>query len=78
MTACCEVGGGGVVGAVAGVDGGVAETDGEHGLADAGWTDEQHVRGVIQEPQGGELVDQRAVDGGLGVEVEVGEPPGRG
>ena len=71
VTAGGEVGGGGVVGAVAGVDGGVAETDGEHRLADAGRADEQHVGGVFEEPQGAELVDERAVDRGLGVEVEV-------
>src|SRR4051812_47615601 len=58
VAACCEVGGGGVVGAVAGVDGCVAEADGEHGFADAGWADEQHVGGVLEEPEGAELVDE--------------------
>jgi hypothetical protein len=56
----------------------VAETDGEHGLADAGRPDEQHLGGVLEEAEGGELVDELAVNRWLGVEVEVGEPPWRG
>ena len=72
-----EIGGGGVVGAIAGVDGCSGQGDGEHGLSDAGRPDEQHVGGVFEEPQRGELVDQGLVDGGLGGEVEVGEPPRR-
>ena len=67
-----QVGGGGVVGAVAGGDRGVAQADGEHGLADAGRADQQHVGGVVEEPQAGQLGDELAVDRGLGVEVEVG------
>ena len=67
-----QVGGGGVVGAVAGGDGGVAQADGEHGLADAGRADQQDVGGVVEEPQGAQLGDELAVDRGLGVEVEVG------
>ena len=66
-----------VVGAEAGVDGGVAEGDGEHGLADAGRADEQHVGGVVGVAARGEVAHQRRVDGGLGGEVEVLEPPGR-
>jgi hypothetical protein len=31
-----------------------------------------------EEAQGAQLVDQRAVDRGLGIEVEVGQAPGRG
>jgi hypothetical protein len=45
---------------------------------DAGRPDEQHVGGVLEEPQRGELVDELAVDARLGVEVEVVEPPGGG
>lgn len=62
MTSCREVRSGRVVGAVAGVDGGVAETDGEHGLADAGRPDEQHIGGVLEEAESGELVDELAVN----------------
>jgi hypothetical protein len=50
----------------------VPEADGEHRLADAGRADQQHVGGVVEEPQGAQLGDQLAVDRGLGAEVEVG------
>src|SRR5205807_893518 len=73
-----ELGGGGVVGAVAGLDGGPAETDGEHRFPHARRADQQDVGGVFEEPQRAELVDQGAVDARLGVEVVVGEPPGSG
>jgi hypothetical protein len=33
---------------------------------------------LFDEPQGGEFLDQLAVDAGLGVEVEVLQPPGGG
>jgi hypothetical protein len=53
----------------------VAEGDSEHGLAHAGWSDEQHVGGVIGVAARGEVADERRVDRGLGVEVEVLDPP---
>jgi hypothetical protein len=61
-----------------GGDRGVAQADGEHGLADAGRADEQHVGGVVEEPQAGQFGDELAVGGRLGVEVEVGDLPGGG
>jgi len=75
VTTGCEVRGGGVVGAVAGFDGCAAERNREHRFADTGRSDEQHVRGVFQEPQGCEFVDECAVDGRLRVEVEVVDSP---
>lgn len=47
-----QLGCGGEVDPVAGVDRGPAERDGQHGLAHPGRPDEQHVRRVVQEPQG--------------------------
>ena len=47
------------------------------GFADAGRADQEHVGGGVEVAAGGELVDQRAVDAGLGVVVEVVEG-GRG
>ena len=49
---------------------------GEHCLTDAGLAHEQDVGGVLEEPQGGQVADQRLVDAGLGGEVVVGDPPG--
>ena len=49
--------------------------DGEHGLADTGWADEQDVAAVVDEPQGGEVAEQFVGDGRLGVGVEVVDPP---
>jgi hypothetical protein len=48
------------------------------GLADAGRADQQHVGGVVEEPQGGQFGDELAVHRGLGVEVEVADLPGGG
>ena len=73
-----EVGGGGVVDAVAGVDGFEAERDREHRLADAGWPDREDVRVFFDEAQRRELFDEAAVDRGLGGEVEVLEGLGGG
>jgi DNA replication protein DnaC len=50
---------------------GVSQADREHGLADAGRADEQHVGGVFDEAQGGQLGDQFGVEAGLGGEVEL-------
>jgi hypothetical protein len=66
-----EVGCGGVVGPVSGLDGGPCQGDGEHGLADAGRADEQDVGGVFEESERGKLADQFLVDARLCVEVEV-------
>jgi hypothetical protein len=73
-----EVGGGGVVDAVAGLDGAVAEDRGEHRLADAGRPDQQRVGLVVDEAQRREVLDEAAVQGRLGVEVELLERPARG
>jgi hypothetical protein len=56
----------------------VAKGQGEVGLADPWWANQQHVGVFVDEPQGGQLLDQGTVDGGLGVEVEVLQPPGGG
>ena len=66
-----EVGGGGVVDAVAGLDGLVAERHREMRLADSGWPDQQDVGLLLDEPQRRELIDHAAVEGGLGVVVEL-------
>lgn len=73
-----EFGGGGEVDAVAGVDGRSSEGDRQHGLAHSGRADEQHVGGVVEEAEGGQVADQLLVDAGLGSEVEVGQGPGLG
>jgi len=58
---------------VAGVEGGAAQDDGEHGFSDSGWADEQHVGRVGEIGAGCELSDEFLVDAGLGGEVEVFE-----
>ncbi|RDI73167.1 hypothetical protein Gocc_3109 [Gaiella occulta] len=78
MAAGGEVGGGGVVDAVARLDRLPGETDREHRLAHPGWADEQEVGGLLDEAQRCELVDELSVERGLGVEVEVVQGPGRG
>ena len=70
-----EVGGGGVIDAMPGVDCGVAQSNRQHGLADAGRPDEQHVGGVIEVAAGRQFADHCFVDRGLGGEVEVVDPP---
>ena len=62
---------------VAGLGGGAGQADREHRLAGPRRADEQHVRGLVDEPQGGELADDGLVGAGLGGEVVVLEPPGR-
>jgi hypothetical protein len=47
--------------------------DRQVGLADPGWAHEQRMGAGVQERQGGQLLDQRPVDRGLEVEVEVGQ-----
>ena len=77
VTTCGQIGSRRVVGPIAGVDRGPGETDGQHGLADAGRPDEQHVGGVVEKAQGPELAHQLLVDRWLGGEVEVLESPWR-
>lgn len=71
-----ELGGGGEVDAVPGLDHGPAERDGQDGLADPGWPDEQDVGGVVEEPQGGQIADEPLINTGLGREIEVVQGPG--
>jgi len=66
-----EVGGGGVVDAVAGVDSLVAQRDHEVCLADAGRPDQQDVCFLLDESQRREVLDKAAVESRLGVEVEL-------
>nr|WP_244321115.1 hypothetical protein [Streptomyces melanosporofaciens] len=66
-----QLGCGGEVDAVSGLDRGPGQGDREHGLADPGRADEQHVGGVVEEAQGGQVADEFLVDAGLGGEVEV-------
>ena len=73
-----EVGGGGVVDAVAVLGGVAAQGDGEHCLADAGRPDQQDVALLLDETQRCELVDHAAVERGLGVVVDLGERLWRG
>ena len=77
MAAGGQVGGGGEVGAVAGVRRGSGQADGQVGFADAGRADHEHVGRRFQVAAGAQFVDQRPVDAGGGVVVEVGER-GRG
>ena len=78
MAAGGEVGGGGEVGAVAGVRGGPGQADGEVGLPDAGWSDQDHVGGGFEVAAGAELGDQLPVEAGGGVVVEVVQGGGGG
>ena len=71
MAAGGQVRGGGEVGAVAGLGGLAGQPDGQMGLAGAGRADEQDVGGRFEVAAGGEFLDQRVVDGGLGVVVEL-------
>jgi len=73
-----QLGGGGVVDAVAGFDGAVAEDRGQHRLANAGRADEQQVRFVFEKPERGEVFDQAPVQARLGAEVELVERAARG
>ena len=77
MAAGGQVGGGGEVGAVAGVGGRACQADREVGFAGARRADEQDVRRGFEVSAGAQFVDQRAVDAGGGVDVKVGEG-GRG
>ena len=48
------------------VDRGTAQDDGEHGLADSGWADEQHVGRVCEVGACCEFPYEFLVDAGLG------------
>lgn len=61
---------------MSGVDGGTGKAGGQHRFAHAGRADEQHVGGVVEEPQSGQIVDEFGINGWLGVKVKVGQPPG--
>ena len=76
-----EVGGGCVVDAVAGVHRPVPERYSQMCLANAGRADQQTVGFLLDEPEGREVLDEPAVEGGLRGEVElleclVGGEPG--
>jgi hypothetical protein len=64
--------GGGEVAAVAGLDRDGRESDSEVGLAAAGLAEEQDWSVLVDEAEGGEVLDELAVDGRLELEVEVG------
>ena len=66
-----EVGRGREVGPVPGLRGGDAERDREMALADPGRSEEQRVAVLLDEAQGGQLGDDRPVDAGLEVELEL-------
>jgi hypothetical protein len=66
-----QVVGGGEVAAVAGLDRECCECDGEVGLAAAGLAEEQDRPVLVDEPQGGEVLDELAVDRRLELVVEV-------
>ena len=67
MAAGGQVGGGGEVGAVAGLGGGAGQADGQVCLSYPGGSNEQDVGGGLEVAAGGELVDQLRVDAGGGV-----------
>ncbi len=66
-----EVSGGGEADPVAGGHGGVAEPGCDVGLPDAGRADQEHVRRGVEITAGGEFGEQRLVDAGGIVVVEV-------
>ena len=72
-----EVGGGGVVHAVAGLHRFEAECDRQHRLANARWPDQEQIGLLLDEPQGRELVDERGRSR-FGGEVELFERLGGG
>lgn len=53
------------------MNGAVAERDRQMPFPDAGRPDQQDVRALLDEPQGGEVVDQAPVQRGLRIEVEL-------
>jgi hypothetical protein len=55
---------GGEVGLVAGLGGEAGQADRQHWLPDAGRVDEQHVGGVVAEPQRGQFPDEGFVNAG--------------
>src|SRR5581483_3798449 len=78
LAAFGQVRGGGEVGAMSRVDRRSGQRDREHGLTGAGWADEQHIAGIVEEPQRRQLPDQFLVDPGLGGEVELRQGGGVG
>jgi hypothetical protein len=63
----------GEVAPVAGLDSQGGERDGEVGLAAAGLAEEQDRPAGVHESQRGEVFDETPVDGGLELEVELGD-----
>ena len=63
--------GGGEVATPAGLDGADGERDSEMRLAASWLTEEENWPVLVDEPQGGEVLDELAVDRGLELEVEV-------
>ncbi len=65
--------GAGEVNAVAQFRAGDTEADGEMGFPHAGWAEENDVTAFGEVAAGGKFVEELGVDGGLGLEVEVGQ-----
>src|SRR5207302_5507084 len=63
---------------VARLDDGASEGDGEVGLADAGWSEEEHILRLGDEAASGELANESLIDRGLRLEVETVEGLHRG
>jgi hypothetical protein len=68
-----HVGGGHELDAIARLQGAQAEANGQVRFANAGWSDEDDVAVLLDEPQRREFGDQLPVDAGLKVEVEIVE-----
>jgi hypothetical protein len=62
--------GAGEIDPVTGLGCGAGHPDGQHRLTGAGWSDEHHIAGVIEEAQRCQLADEFLVDAGLCGEVE--------
>jgi hypothetical protein len=78
MAARRQVGRGGVISAHACRQGGVAQANCQHRFADTGRADQQHIGGVFDKAQRGQLVDEFFVHRRLGRKVEVGQRERRG
>jgi hypothetical protein len=68
-----HVRGGCEVSPVAGFGGGHAKADTDVALSHSGWPEQNHVAFLLNESQRGELGDERAVERGLKVKVEIGQ-----
>src|SRR6188472_4819720 len=63
--------GAGEIDPVTGLGCGAGHPDGQHRLTGAGWSDEHHIAGVIEEAQRGQLADEFLVDAGCAVKSNV-------